>query len=269
MQPRRLAGRQGIERWGSERSPIAAPGPIGSHNRDSGIADAAMPIEALVTGRTMQQTEIRRSMQVARPIGPVIWWRCRRAVLLPQIALVLGVLALVGGALLAVGQYSRHSAEVRIAETNRFLDQLRSGPVAAAWARVNAAWRTEGARQEALLAQLASLSGPERLRVRRDHRLFVLETIAEYRLQRDIEVVRQFAIRVATCVRAGSCDRDAMAAQVGSQLWAFHHQHRAYFEFEYSGMDLEPYLETIVPRRDPRRIDRGGHSGARLSAPLP
>lgn len=216
----------------------------------------------------MQQTGIRRILQVARPEtgAAVSWWR-RRAVLLPQIILVLGVLALVGGAFLAVGLYSRHSAELRLAETHRFLDQLRAGPVAAAWARVNAAWRTEAARQEALLAQLAAVRGPERLRVWRDHTLFVLETIEEYRLQRDIEVVRRFAIRIATCVRAGSCDRDTVAAQVGSRLWRFHLQHREYFRFEYSGIDLEPYLETIAPGRDPRRTDHAGRSGVRSAAP--
>jgi hypothetical protein len=53
----------------------------------------------------MQQTEIWRSVQVARPkIGLACWWQRRRAVLLPQVVLVLGVLALIGGALLAVGQ---------------------------------------------------------------------------------------------------------------------------------------------------------------------
>jgi hypothetical protein len=217
----------------------------------------------------MQQTEIWRSVQVARPkIGPVLWWQRRRAILLPQVVLVLGVLALVGGALLAVGQYTRQRADLRIAETHRVLDQFRSGPVAEAWGRVDSAWRAEGARQEALLAQLASSNGSDRLRVQRDHALFVLETIEEYHLQPDIEVLRQFAIRVATCVRVGSCDRHTVAAQVGPALWAFHDQHRQYFQFEYSGMDLEPYLETIAPRRHAGPVDRK-RSGARSPARSP
>jgi len=211
-----------------------------------------VPIEAHVMGSTMQQTEIRRSMQVARPeTGTAVWWQRRRAVLLPQIILVLSVLALIGGAFLAVGLYSRHSAELRLAETHRFLDQVRAGPVAAAWARVNAAWRTEAARQEALLAQLTAVSGPGRLRIRRDHRLFVLETIEEYGLQPEIEAVRQFVVRLATCVRVGSCDRDVATAQLGPALWQFRDQHLPYFQFEHAGADLDPYLATIAPRLAP------------------
>lgn len=197
----------------------------------------------------MLQTEIWRSVQVAPfKVGPEVWWQRHRAVLLPQIILVLGVLALVCGALWAVGQHAEQRAELRRAETSRFLEQFRSGPVAGSWARVRAAWQAEGARQDALLAQLSSLSGRDPARVRRDHQLFVLEIIAEYGLQEDIERVRQFVIRLATCVRVGSCDRDVAAAQFGPGLWAFRDQHRHYFQFEYSGINLDPYLEAIAPR---------------------
>jgi hypothetical protein len=197
----------------------------------------------------MLQTEILRNGQATPPrVLPALWWRRHRAVLLPQITLVLGVLALVCGALVAVDQYAHKRAELRVAETNRFLDEFRSDHVGDAAARVGAAWQAEAARQDLLLARLASAAGNDLAGQRRNHQLFVLETIEEYGLQPDIEVVRQFVIRLATCVRAGLCDRDVAAAQLGPTLWAFRDQHWHYFRFEYSGVDLDRYLEAIVPR---------------------
>jgi hypothetical protein len=46
----------------------------------------------------------------------------------------------------------------------------------------------------------------------------------------------------------GSCDADAAAAQLGPALWTFRDQHRHYFAFEYSGVDLDDDVETIAPR---------------------
>jgi hypothetical protein len=177
-----------------------------------------------------------------------VWWRRRRSVLLPRITLALGALTILSGALWAVGEYDRRQAEVRVAETDRFLDQFRSGPVAAALERVRAAWQAEGARQTALLGELRAPGGSDASDVRRDHRLLVLETVEEYRLQPDIEVVRQFIVRLATCVRVGSCDGDVAAAQLGPALWAFRDQHRPYLQFEAAGADLDRHLATIAPR---------------------
>jgi hypothetical protein len=196
----------------------------------------------------MLHTETWRGTEVAPKVTPVPWWRRRRSVLLPQITLALGVLAIVSGALWAVGEYDRQQAEVRVAETSRFLDQFRSGQVAAALERVRAAWRAEGARQNALLAELRAPGGSDPSEVRRDHRLLVLETVEDYGLQPDIEVVRQFIVRLATCVRAGSCDRNASTAQLGPALWAFRDQHRPYFQSEPAWADLDAHLATIAPR---------------------
>lgn len=197
----------------------------------------------------MVQTLIWRNGRMAPPKAvPAAWWRRRRAPVLPRLALLAGVLALLCGGFWTVGEYAEHRAELRLVETDRFLDQFRSGPVAEAWGRLRTAWRAEQDRQDALLARMPTLAGPDLARTLHDHQMFVLETIQEYRLQDDIEVVHQFLIRLATCVRMGSCDADVAAAQLGPALWTFRDQHRHYFEFEYSGVDLDAYLEAIAPR---------------------
>lgn len=197
----------------------------------------------------MLQTSILRTVRMAPPkSAPAIWWQRCRALLLPQITLVLGVLVLLCGVLWAVGEYADHRAELRLAETNRYLDQFRSGPVGAAWARLRAAWQAEQDRQDALLARIPSLVGRERAQTLRDHRTFVLEIIEEYGLQDEIEEVNRFLVRLASCVRAGNCDPNVAAAQLGPALWAFRDQHQHYFAFEYSGHDLDEHIATIAPR---------------------
>jgi hypothetical protein len=207
------------------------------------------PIYAQPMGTAMLQTLIWRTGRVWPPkVAADAGWRRWRALLLSQAPLVVGVLALLCGGLWTIGEWADHRAQLRLAETNRFLDPVRSGPVADAWEQLRAAWRAEQARQDALLARIPSLAGRERARTLQDHQMFVLETIEEYRLQDDIEVVYQFLIRLAICVRMGSCDAAVAAAQLGPALWTFRDQHRHYFDFEYSGLDLDGYVETIAPR---------------------
>lgn len=196
----------------------------------------------------MLQTQIWRQLRIGPPrVTPATWWRRHRGVILPQIGLVFGVLLLLCGALWAVGEYADRQAEVRVAETHRFLDEFASGPVATAWQRLRAAWDAERARQDALLARIPSLAGSELHRTLRDHQQLVLETIEEYHLDQDIEVVHHYLQRLATCVRVGACDRHAAAAQLGPALQSFRDQHRYYFDFEHSGVNLDRDLETIVP----------------------
>jgi hypothetical protein len=185
-------------------------------------------------------------------VAPDGWSQRQHALLLPPISVLVCVLALLCGGLWTIGEYAHHRAELRLAETNRFLDQFRSGPVAEAWQRLRTAWRAEQDRQDALLARIAHLEGRDLARARHDHQMFVLETIQEYRLQDDIALVHRFLIRLAICVRMGSCDADAAAAQLGPALRTFRDQHRHYFAFEYSGVDLDDYLETIAPRSSAR-----------------
>jgi hypothetical protein len=210
------------------------------------MARSARPIYAHLMGTTMLQTLIWRRMAPPK-VAPGAWSR-RRVLLPPGISVLVGVLALLCGGLWTVGEYADYRAELRLAETNRFLDQFRSGPVAEAWGRLRTAWRAEQDRQDALLARMPSLAGDDLARTLHDHQMFVLETIEEYGLQDDIEVVYQFLIRLVICVRMDSCDADVAAAQLGPALWTFRDQHRHYFDFEYSGVDLDDYLEMIAPR---------------------
>jgi hypothetical protein len=195
----------------------------------------------------MPQTEFWRGMQVALPnLGPAIRRQRRRSVWMPPIILLFGLLALIGGLLWTIGEYSHHRAGLQVAETSRLLEQFRSGAVASARARIGAAWQAEGARAATLPTRLAAAEGVGPARVRRDHRRFVLETIEEYGLEPDIEILCQFIVRLSTCVRAGSCDPDVVAAQLGRALWAFRDQHQPYLEA--SGIDLDPHLAAIVAR---------------------
>ena len=200
-------------------------------------------------GPAMLQTLILRTGRAEPPKAAARgWWPRGRARLLAHLPIVVGALALLCGALWTVGEYLDHRAELRLAETNRFLEQFRSGPVPDAWGRLRTAWRAEQARQDALLARIPSLTGRDLARTLHDHQMFVLETIEEYHLQDDIEVVHQFLIRLSICVRMGSCDADVAAAQLGPALWMFRDQHRDYFAFEHSGVDLDALVETVAPR---------------------
>ena len=196
----------------------------------------------------MLQTLIWRTFRAAPAAAPGGARPGRSTLLLPLLSTLVGVLALLCAGLWTVGEYAGHRAELRLAETGRLLDQFRSGPVAAAWARLRTAWRAEQGRQDALLARISSLAGRARADAVHEHQMFVRETIEEYGLQDEIEVVHQFLSRLAICVRMGSCDADIAAAQLGPALWTFRDQHRYYFEFEYSGVDLDPDVETIAPR---------------------
>jgi hypothetical protein len=197
----------------------------------------------------MLQTLIWRTF---RPVPPQAasggWWRRRRAWLLPRIAILVGGLALSCGGLWTVDAYLQHRAELRLAETTRFLDQFRAGPVADAWAQLRLAWRAVQDRQDALLARIGAQTGRELARTLHEHHMLVLETIEEYQLQDDVEVVHRFLIRLATCVRMGSCDADVAAAQLGPALWTFRDQHRSHFAFEFSGVDLDAEVQAIAPR---------------------
>jgi hypothetical protein len=171
-----------------------------------------------------------------------------QALALAQLGPIVGILILVCGVLWATAEYAAFKSELRVAETNRHLAEFRQPPVADAWRRLSAAWEAEGDRQDALLRRLSGLSGTELGRGLRDYRWFVTSTIADRHLEQDIDTVLRFYRRLALCIRIGSCDPAAAAAQLGDTPWRFRNQHYFYLEAEYAGEDIESDLELISPR---------------------
>jgi hypothetical protein len=180
-------------------------------------------------------------------------WRQHRAATLRALPPVLGVLLLLAGGVFAVDQYAAYKAEVRRAETGRYLAEFREPPVAGAWRRLSAAWQAEWGRQRALLERVASASGPDFEVAVRNYRDFVLDTIEENRLAGDMETVSAFFARLGGCIRMGVCDPAAAAAQLGPAVWQFRNQHYYYFVREglISEVDRSAFLIAPPVRRAP------------------
>jgi hypothetical protein len=195
-----------------------------------------------------------------RPVMPALprldlaaRWRQHRAVLLMALGQLLGLLLLLGGAFLALDQYSDYKAEVRHAETARYLAEFREAPVADAWQRLSAAWQAEWGRQRALLERVGTASGPSVDVAVRNYRDFVLDTIDQDRLTGDIETVRAYFARLGGCIQMGSCDPAAAAAQLGPKVWQFRNQHYYYFRREGLVPEVDRSAFLIAPplRREP------------------
>jgi hypothetical protein len=199
----------------------------------------------------------RRYPRLAWPALPQVGfgelWRRQRATLLAWLRPALGVLLLLGGGLLAVDQYASYKAELRRAETGRYLAEFREPPVADAWARLSGAWQAEWSRQRTLLARVRAASGPRFDQAVRNYRDFVLDTVDDHRLARDIETVRAFFVRLGVCIRIGSCDPAAATAQLGSAVWQFRNQHYYYFWREglVPGVDRSALLIAPPAHRPP------------------
>jgi hypothetical protein len=171
--------------------------------------------------------------------------RRHREVALVHLLPLFGILGLLCAALWGIGQHAAQKSELRLAETERYLEQFQAPPVADAWQRLSGTWQAELRRQNALLARIASLSGAPRDEALRAYQEFVLETIEEHRLQPEIGTVLAFVKRLALCVRLGSCDRQVAAARLGDALRRFRNQHYYYFALELPDEHLDGYIEEI------------------------
>jgi hypothetical protein len=184
--------------------------------------------------------------------------RRHREVALAQLLPLLGTVCLLCAALWGVGQHAAQRAELRLAETERHLQQFEAPPVADAWQRLSGAWQAEQHRQHALLARIASLSGARRDEALRAYQRFVLEVVEEHRLQPEIETMLGFVKRLALCVRLGSCDRQVATVRLGDALHRFRNQHHYYLALELPEEQLDQYLDEI----DGAPLD-GGHPNGR------
>ena len=197
----------------------------------------------------MMLSQIRRAPRPALVplpnLGLGALCRQHRELALAHLLPLLLVLVLLCAALWGIGQHAVQQSERRLAETERHVEEFRSGPVADAWRRLSAAWEAEGHRRDALLARVTSLSGAPREEALRAYQQFVLETVEQHRLQPAIATVAAFVERLGLCVRLGSCDPGIVAARLGGPLHWFHAQHRAYFAFDLPDEDLGSHLADI------------------------
>ena len=182
-----------------------------------------------------------------RPDLAAALWRRQRPFALAALGPVLGVLLLLAGGLLAADQYASSKAEVRRAETGRYLAEFHEPPVADAWQRLSAAWQAEQDRQRRSCSGSAAPPAQRFEVAVRNYRDFVLDTVDDYRLAADIKTVHAFFVRLGTCIKVGSCDPAAAAAQLGPAVWQFRNQHYYYFALEGLAADFDRSALLIAP----------------------
>ncbi|MGH6942611.1 MAG: hypothetical protein ACREH6_00130 [Geminicoccaceae bacterium] len=184
--------------------------------------------------------------------------RRHREVVLAHLGPLFALLALLCVTLWALSEYTTHRIELSRAEIERYVEEFESPPVAGAWRHLSGVWRVQTARQEALLEELAPLSGEALQRRLPDYQRFVLHTVEEHRLGPDIETVLGFIKRLGLCVRSGGCDRSVAAASFGDELRRFRNQHYYYFRFEQPDQEIDRSLAVILsPERLTHTIPAG------------
>ena len=181
---------------------------------------------------------------------PGRWQYCRQT-LLDHFGLVAGLLLLACALLWAVGEHGRHVAALRVAETSRHIAAFHGAPVGDAWRRVADAWQAKQAAESTLLRRIASLAGAPLQAELRNYRAFVIDTVVEHRLARDIDTVIRFYRRLAACVRIGSCDARLAAGRFGSAAWSFRDQHYYWLVEEYDVDEIDGVIDVIAPRPRP------------------
>ena len=164
--------------------------------------------------------------------------------LLPRVAAGLAVVVLVTAVFWGIGQHRTVQEMIVEAETDRYIAAFREEPVAPAWQRLSEVWPRELARQNALLDRLGGGPPTESFR---HFQHFVLETVRENGMQREIAIVVGYFRRLALCVQIGNCDADAVRARFGDLPRRFLNQHFLYLSEAYPEQDLQPTFEALAP----------------------
>jgi hypothetical protein len=207
----------------------------------------------------MQQSQtprLARWVSLPMPGLELLAWRGQRSVALAQLWPVFGVLVLLCAALWGISAYTVYKADLRRAETGRYLAEFRESPVADAWQHLGTVWQSEERRQNILLERMEGRSGAELERALHNYRDFVLDTVEEHRLEGDIETVRSFFARLGVCVRIGSCDPTVARAQLGPALWHFRNQHYEYLAREGETAEVDRVVRMIAPEEPAGRPGR-------------
>lgn len=175
-----------------------------------------------------------------RPLRATV---ARAAPSLPSLAAGVAVTVLIAAVVWGVVQHRAVHTMIVEAETARYIEEFRGGPVADAWQRLSAVWARELPRQNALLERIAQANAPAD--GFRHFRHFVLDTVREHRMQREIALVDGYFRRLASCVRIGSCDAAAITARFGDLPRRFRNQHFLYLSEAYPGQNLDRTFEVL------------------------
>jgi hypothetical protein len=142
-----------------------------------------------------------------------------------RIAGVIALLLVLCACLWAVAEYAEQKAEIRRAETDRYIQAFEAGPVADAWEKLHRTWDVPGARTYGLRAEAL-----------------------EADLETEIGLVLGYFRGFAFCVRAGNCDADRARMYLGDRPLRFREQHQAILETSFAGVPLARDLQTLVPQ---------------------
>jgi hypothetical protein len=182
------------------------------------------------------------------PVVLATGWMAQGCRLHRTLAPWLGVLLLLCGAHWGAGEYERAKAELRRAETQRYLAEFRDSEVGEAWQRLRAVWRGERVRQDTLLGRIAGTSGGDLAEAMQNYRDFVLDTIEDEHLTPEIATVQAFFARLGVCIRVGNCDPEVARAMLGQAAWDFRSQHADWFALEGLSEQVDRTVATIAPQ---------------------
>lgn len=144
--------------------------------------------------------------------------------MLLDLAPALAILLVFALGLLAIATYGERRAAIRIAETERYLEQFEHGAVAEAWQRLR-----KGPQVELAYDRLPALPGDPAT---------------------DIDTVLQYFKRLALCVRMGSCDAALTSARLRDLPWRFRERYYHVLAEAYPDEAFDRYLAAVSPPSD-------------------
>lgn len=138
---------------------------------------------------------------------------------------VIGLLFVLCGCLWAIAEYAEQKAEIRRAETDRYIQAFEAGPVADAWAKLRGTWDALDARAYGFHAG-----------------------VLEPELEAEIGIVLGYFRGFALCVRAGNCDLERARVFLGDRPLRFHDQHQEHLKAHFPAVPFARDLQTLMPK---------------------
>lgn len=159
----------------------------------------------------------------------------------------LSAFLIVGVALWALMVYESQKSAVLASETTRYLEEFEAAPVSEAWRQLTQAWYDERIRERALRTRFQS-SRKGDVSVLGNYKYFILETIAERRLDENVKTVLSYCRRLAICVRVNKCDGHVVATYLGDEAIEFRNRYLFYLNEFYSETSFYIDIDTITLR---------------------